>query len=114
MRNDGDLLVTREAVREAVRDERSWEAVGVALDIRPGLAFMVATGVPADGSGVPELSDRTGAGPTLSSPQILVNPREHNPVRNDMVEAWVRERAQRELADDRSVGGPGSGQDSRG
>ncbi len=96
-RADGELLVTREAVREAVRDERSWEAVGVALDVRPGLAFMVATGVPADGGGVPDLSERTGAGPTLSSPQVLVNPREHNPVRNDLVEAWVRARAEREL-----------------
>ncbi|HET9124580.1 MAG TPA: hypothetical protein VFN65_06830 [Solirubrobacteraceae bacterium] len=97
MRADGELRLTRVAVQAAVRDERTWEAAGVALDVRPGLAFMVATGVPADGGGVPDLSERTGAGPTLSSPQSLVNPREHNPLRNDIVEAWVRARAEREL-----------------
>jgi hypothetical protein len=58
---------------------------------------MVATGVPADGSGVPELKDRLCGGPELSSPQVLVNPRQHNPLRNELVEAWVRGRAAREL-----------------
>jgi hypothetical protein len=96
-RTAGELIVTREAVQEAVRSEHSWEAAALTLGIKPGLAFMLATGVPADGSGVPDLSERTGAGATLSSPQALVNPREHNPLRNDLVENWVRERAGREL-----------------
>ena len=93
----GELLLTRERVREAVRSEHSWEVAAQTLGVAPGVAFMVATGVPADGSGVTELRDRTGPGTSLSSPQLLVNPRVHNPLRNDLVEAWVRDRAAREL-----------------
>ena len=94
---EGELSITREQVFEAVKSERSWEVAAQTLGVKPGLAFMIATGIPADGSGVPELGNRTGPGPSLSSPQSLVNPRAHNPLRNDLVEAWVRERAGREL-----------------
>ena len=97
MASDGELQVTRAQVREAVKSEHTWEIAAQSLGVSPGLAFMVATGIPADGSGVPELGERTGAGPSLSSPQSLVNPRGHNPLRNDLVDAWVRERAGREL-----------------
>jgi hypothetical protein len=93
-----ELTITREQVRGAVQGERPWQDAARALGVSPGLAFMVATGVPADGSGVPELSDRVGDGPSLASPQSLVNPREHNPLRNELVEAWVRGRAARELS----------------
>jgi hypothetical protein len=90
--------ITSDRVRSALEGGRSWEDAAAALQVRPGLAFMVATGVPADGSGVPELGDRVGNGPNLSSPQSLVNPRGHNPLRNELVDAWVRGRASRELA----------------
>ena len=94
---EGELSITREQVLEAVKSERSWEVAAQTLGVKPGLAFMIATGIPADGSGVPELGDRTAPGPSLSSPQSLVNPRGHNPLRNELVEAWVRERAGSEL-----------------
>lgn len=93
-----ELMITREQVCAAAKNERSWETVAQALGIRPGLAFMVATGVPADGSGVPDLGEVLCGGPNLSSPQSLVNPRGHNPLRNELVEAWVRGRAARELS----------------
>lgn len=92
-----ELRITRERVRAAAQGEPPWEEVADALGVRPGLAFMVATGVPADGGGVPELADRVDGGRNLSSPQSLVNPRGHNPLRNELVEAWVRGRAEREL-----------------
>lgn len=95
--SQSELLVTREQVLAAVKAEHSWEVAAQTLGVKPGLAFMVATGVPADGSGVPDLDGRTGPGPAPSSPQSLVNPRAHNPLRNDLVEAWVRGRAAREL-----------------
>ncbi|MGH2861756.1 MAG: hypothetical protein ACRDLT_09680 [Solirubrobacteraceae bacterium] len=98
MNAHGELVVTREQVREAVKSEHSWEVAAQTLGVKPGLAFMVATGVPADGSGVPELADRLCGGQSLSSPQSLVNPRGHNPMRNELVEAWVRGRATRELS----------------
>jgi hypothetical protein len=94
----GELTITREQVRAAVSAKRSWDGAARLLGMTPGLAFMVATGIPADGSGVPELADRVGGGPALSSPQILVNPRGHNPLRNELIEAWVRARAARELS----------------
>jgi hypothetical protein len=93
----GEVVVTREQVLEALRAEHSWEVAAQTLGVKPGLAFMVATGLPADGSGVPELEGRTGPGPSPSSPQSLVNPRAHNPLRNELIEAWVRGRAAREL-----------------
>ncbi len=94
----GELVLTREQVQASVSSERSWEVTAQELGVRPGLAFMVGTGVPADGSGVPELEGRLGGGPGLSSPQVLVNPHGHNPLRNELVEAWVRGRAARELS----------------
>ncbi|HWD70039.1 MAG TPA: hypothetical protein VG293_07570 [Solirubrobacteraceae bacterium] len=95
--SQGEVVVTREQVLEALRAEHSWEVAAQTLGVKPGLAFMVATGLPADGSGVPELEGRTGPGPAPSSPQSLVNPRAHNPLRNELIEAWVRGRAAREL-----------------
>lgn len=96
--SQAEVTVTREQVLSAVKSEHSWEVAAQTLGVKPGLAFMIATGIPADGSGVPELADRTGPGPAPSSPQALVNPRAHNPLRNDLVEAWVRGRAARELS----------------
>ncbi len=89
--------VTAEQVRRLLAAGRSWEEAARELRIRPGLAFLIETGIPADGSGTPELEGRTGPGPTLTSPQSLVNSRAHNPVRNEQVDAWVRGRASREL-----------------
>jgi|SRR5579875_3167085 len=97
-RSDGELVLTREQVHQVVSSERSWDVTAQVLGVKPGLAFMVGTGVPADGSGVPDLEGRLSGGPALSSPQGLVNPRGHNPLRNELVEAWVRGRAARELS----------------
>jgi hypothetical protein len=93
----GELTVTREQMRARVTDERSWEVASRGLGVRPGLGFMIATGIPADGSGVPDLAGRLAGGPALASPQELVNPRGHNPLRNERVEAWVQGRATMEL-----------------
>jgi hypothetical protein len=94
---DGEIGVTRETVDAAVAEGRSWGQAAESLGVSAGLAFMVGTGVPADGSGVPALEERVGPGQLLSSPQELVNPRAHNPLRNELIEAWVRDRAAREL-----------------
>lgn len=93
----GELTVTRAEVCASVARGLQWEDAARSLGLRPGAAFMIATGIPADGSGVPELADRVCGGEVLSSPQSLVNPRGHNPLRNELVEAWVRGRAAREL-----------------
>ncbi|HET9074433.1 MAG TPA: hypothetical protein VFN48_07625 [Solirubrobacteraceae bacterium] len=91
-----ELTVPREHVLAALQKDSDWTAAGQQLQIPPGLAFMIATGVPADGSGVPEVPHVDNA-PELASPQSLVNARGHNPRSNATVDAWVRRRAAREL-----------------
>lgn len=90
-------MPTRVQVLELLDAGRSYETVGRVLRIPPGQAFMIATGVPADGSDAlhpAELHDR----PVLpGSSQHLVNPVAFNPTRDETVVAWVRERAAREL-----------------
>jgi hypothetical protein len=90
-------MPTRAQVRELLDSGHTYETVGRALHIPPGQAFMIATGLPADGSDVPhpdELDDK----PVLpGSSQHLVNPPALNPKRDETVVAWARERAAREL-----------------
>lgn len=67
------------------------------LQIPAGQAYMIATGLPADGGDVPspeELRER----PLLSGgSQQLVNPPALGPTRNARVMEWVRARAARDL-----------------
>ena len=60
-----------------------YESAAQVLGIRPGLAYMIATGRPADDDGAPA--------------QDLFEPPAHNPTRNETVDAWVKARAAREL-----------------
>ncbi|HEX3689360.1 MAG TPA: hypothetical protein VHV28_06665 [Solirubrobacteraceae bacterium] len=90
-------MPTRAQVRELLDSGHSYETVGRVLHIPPGQAFMIATGLPADGSDAPhpgELRDK----PALpGSSQHLVNPPPVNPTRSETVAGWVRERAARDL-----------------
>jgi len=90
-------MPTRAQVLELLDAGHSYETAGRALHIPPGQAFMIATGLPADGSDAPhpeELRDK----PVLpGSSQHLVNPAPFNPTRDDRVVAWVQERAARGL-----------------
>lgn len=90
------LMATREQVRALLEQGQSYEAAARALRIPPGQAFMLATGLAADGSGAPperELAQRHVPGST----QHLVNPPPFNPTRKEHVLRWVRERAANEL-----------------
>jgi hypothetical protein len=93
-------MPTRQQVRALLDEGHSYETAGRQLKIPPGQAFMIATGLPADGSDAPrpdELKDR----PVLpSSSQHLVNPPAFNPNHKDWVVAWVKERAARQLRQD--------------
>jgi hypothetical protein len=75
----------------------SYETAARILKVSPGLVFMVATGVPADGSD--SLSGEQLRDPRLSasSTQHLIGPPAFNPTRRPGVDQWVRERAAREL-----------------
>jgi hypothetical protein len=94
---NGLRVATRAQVLALVEAGQSYETVGRALGIPPGLAFMIATGLPADGSGEPAPEELAGMPALAASTQHLVNPRQVNPVRKEHVMEWVRERAAREL-----------------
>jgi hypothetical protein len=89
-------MATRDQVLELLDQGHSYQAAARELSIPAGQAYMIATGLPADGGEVPspeELRDK----PLLTSSQQLVNPPTVNPMRNPAVIEWVRQRAFRQL-----------------
>jgi hypothetical protein len=97
MEHREELNVTRAQVVAELDAGNDWQTAARTLGIPTGLAFMIATGIPADGSGVPALPTVSAAVDAPSSPQQFVNPRTHNPLSNDHVDAWMRARAAKEL-----------------
>ena len=93
-------MATREQVLALLDEGHSYETAGRALHIPPGQAFMIATGLPADGSDSPHPDELRGRPALPSSSQGLVNPAAFNPTHTGDVAAWVRERAVRELTRD--------------
>ena len=87
-------MATRDQVLRLLGDGQDYRAAAAQLRITPGEAYLIATGRPADGS-----DSRYFANPSEkpSSPQRLVGPPPFNPQRHPTVEAWVRDRARREL-----------------
>jgi len=85
---------TKQQVLAALDGGTDYAAAAARLGIGPGLAYLIATGMPADGSDVPtpEELQRTGVLPT--STQHLANPPAHAPDAGDVVRAWLRRRAQ--------------------
>jgi hypothetical protein len=90
-------MTTPDQVRARLRAGRSYETVARELGIAPGLAYMLATGLPADFSDDLHAGERTGRAEPASSSQRLVNPHQYNPDRNPVVIDWVRRRAAAEL-----------------
>ncbi|OJU85423.1 MAG: hypothetical protein BGO11_07095 [Solirubrobacterales bacterium 70-9] len=76
-------MATRAQVRELLDRGLTYEMAARELGIRPGLAYMIATGRPADDAVAPA--------------QDLFEPPAHNPTRNQAVIDWVKERAARDL-----------------
>jgi hypothetical protein len=74
---------TRAQVTKLLDGGHDYESVARELGIPPGLAYMIATGRPADDDTAPA--------------QDLFEPPAHNPTRNDTALAWVKARADREL-----------------
>jgi hypothetical protein len=90
-------MPTRAQILELLDAGHSYQTVGRALHIPPGQAFMIATGLPADGSDALH-SDELRDKPALpASTQHLVNPPALSPTRDETVIAWARARAAREL-----------------
>jgi hypothetical protein len=88
-------MATRAQVRRLLDEGHDYRTAAARLGIAPGEAYLIATGRPADGSDSRYFTD---ARDLSSSPQQLVGPPPVNPQRHPTVEAWVRERAHRELS----------------
>jgi hypothetical protein len=87
-------LPTRTQILARVRAGASYEDVGAELRIPPGQAYMIATGLPADGSDVPSRSELLhSAGVVEGSTQHLVGPDPELPSHKDAVSEWMKSRA---------------------
>ena len=84
-------MPTREQVRRLLDGGLDYEAAGKRLGIPPGQAYLIATGVAADGSDTitPEQTRRPGF---LPSSQHLANPSHDNPTGMGSVREWLRAR----------------------
>jgi hypothetical protein len=90
-------VATREQVQALLDSGYDYATAARELGEPEGRLFMIATGLAADGSGVPTPREPED-GPALpGSSQQLVNPPELNPTRKQHVIDWVRGRAAREL-----------------
>lgn len=84
-------MATRAQLRSMVAAGQSYEEIAHRQEISPGLAYLIVTGLPADGS---EAVD-SPAGPRpglLDSSQHLANPPTQVPTTNAATEAWIKAR----------------------
>jgi hypothetical protein len=89
-------MVTKDQVLALIRDGDTYEAAGRHLGIPPGKAYMIATGIPADGSDSLSAEDMKREGLRIGSTQHLLGVPHHNPNTPDErrpVMDWVRDRA---------------------
>jgi hypothetical protein len=78
-------------VRGLLDSGLDYEAAGRRLGIPPGQAYLIATGVPADGSDTITEDEAKRPG-FLPSSQQLANPPHDNPTTRDSVAAWLKAR----------------------
>ena len=95
-------VATRPHVRELLRQGHTYETAGRELGIPAGQVYMIATGLPADGSGAPAPEELEAKPVLAGSSQHLVNPPPFNPTHKQHIVDWVRERAARDLNDPKS------------
>lgn len=81
-------MPTRRQVRELLDQGLDHAAAGRQLGVPAGLAHLIATGVPADGSDTITEADRLRTG-ALRASQRLVQPREVNPTSSETVRSWI-------------------------
>jgi hypothetical protein len=92
-------MATTDQVRALVEAGHDYASAARRLSISPGLAYLLATGLPADGSGSPRPDERAGRPPPEPGAQRLINPPAVNPTRNQDVIDWVGRRAAHDLHD---------------
>ncbi len=90
-------MPTRDQVLELLDHGHSYETAARELGLPAGQVFMIATGLPADGSDTPTPEELKNRRLLPGSSQHLVNPPVFNPTRNEEVIEWVQARAAGEL-----------------
>lgn len=85
-------MATREQVRRLLASGLDYQAVGRELRIPAGQAYMIATGVPADGSDSIPDQEMARRDDRLPASQYLSNPPHHNPTSKESVRAWMKAR----------------------
>ncbi len=83
----------KEQVLRLLERGHGYDEIAGMLGVHPGQAYLIATGVPADGGGTVTAEQRRRPGLLPSRTQRLVNPREVNPTVRAEAHAWVRRRA---------------------
>lgn len=85
-------MASRSQVEALVRLGADYDEIGERLHIAPGLAYLIATGLPADGSDAPAPTS-TGRPGALASSQHLANPQPvENATSRERVRAWIHDR----------------------
>jgi hypothetical protein len=90
-------MPTQDQVRELLDRGHSYEMAARELHIPAGQAYMIATGLPADGGDTHSPEELRDEPLPPGGPQQLVGPPALNPTRNARVMEWVRARAARDL-----------------
>jgi hypothetical protein len=90
-------VVTRAEVLDLLERGCDYPEIGRQLGVPPGQAYLVATGMPADGSDTYTEAERNRPG-VLPSAQHLVGPAADQPTAQDVVQRWLRERTRRDAA----------------
>lgn len=83
-------LPGRKQVLRLLAQGCDYDEAGHRLGIPPGQAYLIATGVPADGGDTVTSAQRDRPGMLRSSSQRLVNPNHSNPTAREDVHAWIR------------------------
>jgi len=86
-------MATREQVRQLLAGGLDYEAAGRELRIPAGQAYMIATGMPADGSDSIPDGEMARRDDLFPASQHLANPPHRNPTTKEQVRAWMKARA---------------------
>lgn len=85
-------MPTREQVRQLLGQGLDYQAAGRQLGIPAGQAYLIATGVPADGSDTIPDGETARRDDLLPVSQQLANPPHHNPTSKKSTREWMKAR----------------------
>ncbi|MFF4761750.1 hemerythrin domain-containing protein [Streptomyces sp. NPDC001292] len=86
-------MPSRSQVQRLLADGLDYEEAGHRLGVPAGQAFLIATGLPADGGGTLTTAEQHRSGMPQESTQHLANPPAGNPTGKDETRRWLRRRA---------------------